>query len=555
MDTHANGPRAKKVKVSKSGKTTANKVERAEKTVKAVKGEKSAKIESKVARTGGVDVRAKTTKPQSKPKRPIQEVEAEDGKDDEDEDEDDELTKELKEEEEVEEEDGAESKEAQAQAQAETPKTFKDLGLVDVLCEICTTLGFTTPTPIQAQAVPVALQNRDVIGTAETGSGKTLAFALPILQALLEKPRPFFGLVLAPTRELAVQIGQTFEAFSSIALRCAVVVGGMDQTSQTIALGKRPHVIVATPGRLLDHLEKTKGFSLKSLRYLVIDEADRLLDMDFGPIFEKILTHLPRERRTMLFSATMSSKVESLQRASLRDPVRVSVQTPGQGPDGQQTVSTLKQSMLVVPLVRKDTALVYLINEYSGRSVVVFTRTIYETHRVASLLRALGFGAIPLNGKLSQSARLAALNKIKSGGRDILIATDIAARGLDIPRISIVINYDVPQDSKTYVHRVGRTARAGKSGHAINLVTQYDVLHFLAIEKAIGMSRQIQSLPINQEDMDVFRPRVEEAQRHAKAEMRTWLEQQATKGKRSGGRPRGSGVIGGRDDDMDRGER
>ena len=439
------------------------------------------------------------------------------------------------------------------------PTTFKELGVVDVLCEICSTLNFTTPTPIQAQAIPVALQDRDIIGTAETGSGKTLAFALPILQALLDKPRPFFGLVLAPTRELAVQIAQTFDAFASIALRCTVLVGGMDMVPQTIALGKRPHVIVATPGRLLEHLQKTKGFSLRSLRYLVIDEADRMLDMDFGPVFEKILPFLPREtRRTMLFSATMSSKVESLQRASLRDPVRVAVRShllaDGEAGDGEgQTVRTLKQSMWLVPLKAKDTALVYLMNEYNGRSIIVFTRTIYETHRLSMLLRALGFGAIPLNGKLSQSARLAALNKIKSGGRDILIATDVAARGLDIPRINIVINFDVPQDSKTYVHRVGRTARAGKSGHAINLVTQYDSFHFLAIEKAIGMERKITPLPVDKEEMMVFHERVEEAQRYAKAGMREWQEKQALAGKGGKRKRAGANVIGGRDD-MDREE-
>lgn len=444
--------------------------------------------------------------------------------------------------------------------------TFKELGVVDVLCEICKTLNFTTPTPIQAQAIPVALQDRDIIGTAETGSGKTLAFALPILQALLDKPRPFFGLVLAPTRELAVQIAQTFDAFASIALRCTVLVGGMDMVPQTIALGKRPHVIVATPGRLLEHLQKTKGFSLRGLRYLVIDEADRMLDMDFGPVFEKILPFLPREtRRTMLFSATMSSKVESLQRASLRDPVRVAVRASllggGEGGDGDgegQTVRTLKQSMWLVPLKAKDTALVYLMNEYNGRSIIVFTRTIYETHRLSLLLRALGFGAIPLNGKLSQSARLAALNKIKSGGRDILIATDVAARGLDIPRINIVINFDVPQDSKTYVHRVGRTARAGKSGHAINLVTQYDSFHFLAIEKAIGMERKITPLAVEKEEMMVFHERVEEAQRYAKAGMREWQEKQALAGKGGAGGKRkrtGGNVLGGQSrDDMDREE-
>lgn len=219
----------------------------------------------------------------------------------------------------------------------EEPKTFKELGIVDSLVEACESLGYKAPTPIQQKSIPVALQNRDVIGLAETGSGKTAAFALPILQALLDKPQPLFGLVLAPTRELASQIGQAFEALGSlISLRCAVIVGGLDMVQQSIALSKKPHIIVATPGRLLDHLEKTKGFSLRSLKYLVMDEADRLLDMDFGPIITKILNLVPRERRTFLFSATMSSKVESLQRASLRDPVKVSVSS-----NKYQTVSTL----------------------------------------------------------------------------------------------------------------------------------------------------------------------------------------------------------------------
>lgn len=224
-------------------------------------------------------------------------------------------------------------------------KSFKELGIVDSLCEACEKLGYTNPTPIQQKSIPIALQNRDVIGLAETGSGKTAAFALPILQALLDKPQPLFGLVIAPTRELAAQIGASFEALGSlISLRCAVIVGGLDMVPQSIALSRKPHIIVATPGRLLDHLEKTKGFSLRALKYLVMDEADRLLDMDFGPIIEKILKFVPRERRTFLFSATMSSKVESLQRASLRDPVRVSVTT-----NKYQTVSTLKTHYMFMP--------------------------------------------------------------------------------------------------------------------------------------------------------------------------------------------------------------
>jgi len=280
----------------------------------------------------------------------------------------------------------------------EKPATNNIQGIVGSLCDACEALGYKAPTPIQAQSIPLALEGRDLIGLAETGSGKTAAFALPILQALLDKPQPLFGLVMAPTRELAYQISQQFEALGAlINVRCAVIVGGMDMVPQSIALGKKPHIIVATPGRLLDHLENTKGFSLRSLKYLVMDEADRLLDLDFGPILDKILKVLPRERRTYLFSATMSSKVESLQRASLKDPLRVSISS-----NKYQTVSTLLQSFVFVPHQHKDTYLVYLINEFAGQSAIVFTRTVNETQRIAILLRTLGFGAIPLHGQLSQ---------------------------------------------------------------------------------------------------------------------------------------------------------
>lgn len=308
-------------------------------------------------------------------------------------------------------------------------------------------MGYKHPTPIQAQSIPLALQNRDLIGLAETGSGKTAAFTLPILQALLEKPSAFFGLILAPTRELATQIGQAVDALgASISVRCAVIVGGLDMVPQAIALSKKPHIVVATPGRLLDHLEKTKGFKLSNTKYLVIDEADRLLDMDFGPILDKLLKFLPRERRTFLFSATMSSKVESLQRASLRDPLRVSITT-----NKYQTVSTLKQYYIFIPHMHKDSYLIFLVaSEFTGRSTIIFTRTVYETQRVAILMRFLGFGAIPLHGQLSQSSRLGALNKFKSGSRDILVATDVAARGLDIPKVDVVLNYDLPQDSESF---------------------------------------------------------------------------------------------------------
>jgi ATP-dependent RNA helicase DDX47/RRP3 len=402
-------------------------------------------------------------------------------------------------------------------------------------------LGYKHPTPIQAESIPLALQGRDIIGLAETGSGKTAAFALPILQALLEKPQPLFGLVLAPTRELAAQIGQAFEALGSlISLRSAVIVGGLDMVPQAIALGKKPHIIVATPGRLVDHLEKTKGFSLRSLKYLVMDEADRLLDMDFGPSIDRLLKFIPRERRTYLFSATMSSKVESLQRASLRDPLRVSISS-----NKYQTVATLLQNYLFVPHPQKDTYLIFLVNEFVGQTTIIFTRTVYETQRLAILLRSLGFGAIPLHGQLSQTARLGALNKFRAGSRDILVATDVAARGLDIPKVDVVLNYDLPQDSKTYIHRVGRTARAGKSGRALSVVTQYDLEIYLRIEAAMG--KKLEEYHTEKEMVMVFQSRVEEAQRHARSEMRSLMNDRGKRGAVLKGKRPKNGVKRGRD--------
>ncbi|KAK6430171.1 ribosomal RNA processing protein [Oleoguttula sp. CCFEE 5521] len=415
-------------------------------------------------------------------------------------------------------------------------KSFADLGVTDSLCEACVALGYTAPTAIQSESIPLALSGKDIIGLAETGSGKTAAFALPILQALLNNPQPMFGLVMAPTRELAYQISQQFEALGSlINVKCAVLVGGMDMVPQAIALGKRPHIIVATPGRLLDHLENTKGFSLRALKYLVMDEADRLLDLDFGPILEKILKTLPFTRQTLLFSATMNSKLDNLTRAALRSPVRVNIST-----SSYQTVKNLLQHYLFIPHKHKDIYLLSLLHTFTGQTCILFTRTVNETQRLSYLLRSLGLSAIPLHGQLSQSSRLGALAKFRSHSRDILVATDVAARGLDIPSVDLVLNYDLPPDSKTYVHRVGRTARAGKSGVAISIVTQYDVEVFQRIEKALG--RKLEEWTVEREEVMVFAERVGEAQRVAVGEMKAFHE------KRKGGKggDRGKGISGGR---------
>ncbi|KAL5442069.1 ribosomal RNA processing protein [Paraphaeosphaeria minitans] len=441
----------------------------------------------------------------------------------------------------------AEEESAPVDAGESPKKTFADLGVQEELCEACVNLKFTNPTPIQEQSIPLALEGRDVIGLAETGSGKTAAFVLPILQSLMEKPQSLFGLVLAPTRELAYQISQQVEALGSIInVKCVTLVGGMDMVAQAIALSKRPHVVVATPGRLLDHLENTKGFSLKYLKYLVMDEADRLLDLDFGPILDKILKVLPREgRHTYLFSATMSTKVENLQRAALHNPVRVSISS-----SSHQTVSTLMQRYIFLPHKHKDLYLIHILNDAIGHPTIIFTRTVNEAQRVAVLLRTLGFGAIPIHGQLSQSNRLGALQKFKAKSRDILVATDVAARGLDIPSVDLVINLDLPPDSKTYVHRVGRTARAGKSGKAISFVTQYDVEIWLRTETALGTKIEEEVVP--KDEAMVLAERVSEAQRVAVKEMK---EIHDKRGRRGGGGGGGGGFKGKRGrDGMDQEE-
>ncbi|KAJ2661472.1 ribosomal RNA processing protein [Coemansia sp. RSA 1200] len=412
-----------------------------------------------------------------------------------------------------------------AGGEASKPTTFAAIGVMKQLCEACDKLGFKAATEIQAKSIPWALEGRDVIGLAQTGSGKTAAFALPILQALWENPTPLFACVMAPTRELAYQISETFEALgSAIGARCAVIVGGMDMISQQIALSKRPHIVVCTPGRLQDHLENTKGFSLRTLKFLVMDEADRLLDMDFGPKIDQILKAIPRDRTTFLFSATMTTKVAKLQRASLSNPVKVEVSTK------YSTVEKLLQYYMFFPFKHKDCYLVWLLNETAGQSAIVFARTCNEVLRMALLLRGLGIEAIPLHGQLSMDKRMGALNKFKSGARRVLVATDVASRGLDIPAVDLVVNYDIPTFSKDYIHRVGRTARAGRSGRAVSFVTQYDIELLQRIEQVIG--KKLETFPSEMDEVLVIQERVGEAQRMAAIELKEIQAKRGAKGKK-----------------------
>ena len=412
-----------------------------------------------------------------------------------------------------------------------TDRTFASLGLAEALCNSCEELGWKTPSLIQAQAIPYAIEGRDIIGLAETGSGKTAAFALPMLHQLLLTPRRMFGLVLTPTRELAFQINEQFEAIGGgVGVKTVTIVGGIDMMQQAIALARKPHVVIATPGRLVDHLENTRGFSLRSIGELVLDEADRMLSMDFEEELNKILDVIPRKGcRTSLFSATMTSKVQKLQRASLKSPVKVEVSTKF------QTVKNLVQQYLFVPAKHKDCYATAVVNDMMGKTGIIFCSTHNAVMRFTLLLRNLGFSATCLHGGMTQPKRLGALNKFKAGARTILVATDVASRGLDIPSVDFVLNYDVPESGKDYVHRVGRTARAGRSGTAVTIVTQYEVEKYQRIEKLI--EKRLGRYPAEKEEVLVMLERVSEAQRYATAQMReAELGKRTRKHKSGGGR-------------------
>jgi ATP-dependent RNA helicase DDX47/RRP3 len=430
--------------------------------------------------------------------------------------------------------DGNEKEEAVEEQQQEdeegimTKTTFASLGVCEPLCQAATALEWHFSSRIQKEVLPSALSGRDIVGLAETGSGKTGAFCIPMLQELLENPTrgAVFGVVLAPTRELAFQIHEVVQALGqSIGATSVCVVGGVDMATQSIALARNPHVVVATPGRLVDHLTNTKGFHLRKLRYLIMDEADRMLSLDFEEELNQILDVIPdstQGRRTMLFSATMTSKVQKLQRASLCNPVRIEVSTKFQTP------SQLLQSYLFIPAKYKDCYLTYLINEHAGQSILVFGATCNNVQRLALMLRNLGFPAICLHGQMSQPKRLGALHKFRGGGRDILICTDVASRGLDIPSVDVVINFDLPGHGKDYIHRVGRTARAGRSGKAIAMVTQYDVEVYQRLEGLLG--KKLPEYKLEEETVLVLLERVNEAQRLATRELKEQLA--ASKGGR-----------------------
>ena len=368
--------------------------------------------------------------------------------------------------------------------------SFSEMGLDPKLASRCESLKYTRPTPIQRQAIPVIMSGRDLIGCAATGTGKTAAFLLPILNRLMEKARPGVRvLVIAPTRELAVQIEESLVVLSpSRLIRSVTLMGGASMDRQLKALRIPPAVVIATPGRLMDHVER-RTIDLSLVETLVLDEADRMLDMGFWPVIRQVIEKLPADRQTLLFSATMSPDIEKIARSTMRNPALVEVSPRG------RTALTVEQRVYTVASESKTALLLHLLEEQDPSRVLVFTRTRRSAERLSHILAARGHKVNRLHADRTQAQRQGALHGFREGLHRILVATDIASRGIDVDSVSHVINYDVPEAPEDYVHRIGRTGRAGKSGQAITLVSPVDELSMVAIERLIGRSIERVVLP------------------------------------------------------------
>ncbi|MBI4117772.1 MAG: DEAD/DEAH box helicase [Parcubacteria group bacterium] len=360
-----------------------------------------------------------------------------------------------------------------------TPVSFDGLGIKERLLSVLKNKGFVTPTPIQHQAIPHALRGEDIIGIAQTGTGKTLAFAIPMLQRLAEMRGT--GLVILPTRELAIQVDDEIRKIGSdFGIRTASIIGGASMYRQIQSLRRHPHVIIGTPGRLNDHLEQ-KTLSLQKTTFLVLDEADRMLDMGFEPQIKKIIAILPKPRQTLLFSATMPVKIAGLARSYMKQPVHIEVAPSG------TAAEHIEQEVIMVNKVKKMDALLETLSKETGMALV-FTRTKFTAQRLAEKIQKHGISCAEIHSNRSQSQRQNALNGFKTGKYRVLIATDIASRGIDVKNIEVVVNFDLPENPEDYVHRIGRTGRAGKEGKAISFATPDQVSDIRMIERLIRSS-------------------------------------------------------------------
>ncbi|KAG0213545.1 putative RNA helicase [Mortierella sp. GBA30] len=418
---------------------------------------------------------------------------------DEEEDKDDDDDEEEEDEEEEEEEEDEEE-------EFKSDLSFGQLGLASWLVNALKAMSITKPSEIQTKCVPEILAGKDVIGGAKTGSGKTAAFALPILQKLSEDPYGVFAVILTPTRELAFQIAEQFNVLGkTINLKDVVVVGGLDMMTQAIALSKRPHIIIATPGRLRDHINSSgDAMNLSKVKFLVLDEADRLLTETFAEDLGGILEVLPKKRQTLLFTATMTDAVLELAGPNpdaSNGPSNSTKPPPFvyQCKTSVSTVSTLTQSYIFIPSHLRETYLTYLLRseDFTKKSTIIFTGRCRTAETLRVMLRELGIACTALHSEMSQQERLNSLAKFRGGITTVLIATDVGSRGLDIPSVLLVLNYDIPRDPTDYIHRVGRTARAGRGGQAISMVSERDIELVHDIESRINKTMDEYPIPEN----------------------------------------------------------
>lgn len=364
--------------------------------------------------------------------------------------------------------------------------SFRSLGIEPSLLSVMERAGFVVPTPIQHKTIPVAIEGKDIVGIAQTGTGKTLAFSVPMIQRLMKMKSGGRGLVVLPTRELALQVDEAFRKIGrTLGLRTAVLIGGESIYRQVQSLRARPDVIIVTPGRLIDHL-KQGNVKLDDIKILVLDEGDHMFDMGFAPQINEILKRVPRERQTMLFSATMPDAILSLATKNMLLPLRIEVAPSG------TAAEKVEQEIIVVKKDQKFSLLVKLLTEQSG-AVLVFSRTKYGTQKIARDLKTAGFSSAEIHSNRSLIQRRAALDGFKFGKYRVLVATDIAARGIDVKEIAMVVNYDLPENSEDYVHRIGRTARAGKAGLAVSFAMPEQGQDIRAIERLIKKTLPVKS--------------------------------------------------------------
>ncbi len=374
--------------------------------------------------------------------------------------------------------------------------TFQELQIIEPILNALKVKEYAIPTPIQTESIPLLLQGKDILGSAQTGTGKTAAFAIPILQNMyLEKqrnkqPRVIKALVLAPTRELALQIHDSFKEYGkNVDLKTTVIYGGVNQSKQIKILNQGIDILVATPGRLLDLIQQKK-LTLAKVSYLVLDEADRMLDMGFVKDVKKIIKMIPIERQTMLFSATMPKAIISLATEVLNDPVRVQV-TPE-----EETIDKIKQSIYFVEKKKKIDLLISLLKNKNMKSALVFSRTKHGANKIVKILVQAGIRSEAIHGNKSQGARQEALNQFKAKNIRVLVATDIAARGIDIDELSHVVNFDLPDVPETYIHRMGRTGRAGLGGFSISFCSEDEMKLLQDIQKHIKMTIPVETDPV-----------------------------------------------------------